>query len=311
MQFLSSFKWDKTVLLRECKRHTDRHLSSTQRAVLYWGGGHPGWVPPWLGYPLPLTWWGSGVHWVGAPLAGVPPSWPGWGVPWAGTPWLGYPHPDLAGGYPGQAPPWLGYPPFWPGWGVPWVDTPWLGYPPSWPGWGVPWAGASLAGVLPIVTWPGGAPGGYPPGWGTRPPLVTWSGGYPRWVPPGWGTPHCDLVREVTLGGHPLAWVPHPRSDGGDTRGRYSQQGYPSSWTWLGYPPGWTWLGYTPCVDREMNEWMDRHVWKHYPPVVLRTRSVKIQLIQKTSCEKYFRIELTTFDHQSVAIPRMVIVKFS
>ena len=32
----------------------------------------------------------------------------------------------------------------------------------------------------------------------------------------------------------------------------------------------------TPPVDRQIDGWMDRHVSKHYLPVVLRTRVVKI-----------------------------------
>ena len=41
------FKYKK-VLLRECKTHTDRSISSTPYAVLSGGGGT-------LGYPFPLS----------------------------------------------------------------------------------------------------------------------------------------------------------------------------------------------------------------------------------------------------------------
>ena len=117
---------NKTVLLRERKRHTDRRLSSTPCAVLY--GGYPGRVPPWLGYPPVLTWLGGnpGRH----PLAGIPPvlSWLR-GVPWAGAPWPGYSLARSDGGYPR--------------WGTPSRGTPQL----------------DLAGVLSHGwTWPG-----YPP----------------------------------------------------------------------------------------------------------------------------------------------------
>ena len=64
------------VLLRERKRHTARSVSSTQYAVLSWGGG---------GYLIPG--WGGGVPHLGVPLS---------------CPDLarGYPCPDLARGYP-------------------------------------------------------------------------------------------------------------------------------------------------------------------------------------------------------------------
>ena len=64
--------------------------------------------------------------------------------------------------------------------------------------------------------------------------------------------------------------------------------GYPPSWTWPGTPPCvcpmefWVMLqsimgyGYPP-VDRQIDGWMDRHVSKHYLPVVLRTWAVIIR----------------------------------
>ena len=152
----------------------------------------------------------------------------------------GYPPPPvltwLGVGYLGVCAPLAGVPPIltWPG-GVPWVGAPLAGVPPSWPGLGGPRVGVPLAGVPP--SWPG-------------PRGVPWSG-----RPLARAPPHLDLAR-----------IPPP----------------PQGWTWLGYTPSsWTWLGYsppplTPPVGRQMDGWMDRHVWKHYLPVVLRTRSVII-----------------------------------
>ena len=145
---------NKTVLLRERKRHTDRRLSSTPCAVLSGGGGGVSWVgAPWLGYPHPdldggtpgrcPPGWGTppcpdlagGVPPMGAPWHGYPCPDLARRVPWAGTPWLGYlPHPDLAGGYPRWVPPWLGYSPCLDLAGVPpplqvWTD--WKHYLPS------------------------------------------------------------------------------------------------------------------------------------------------------------------------------------
>ena len=66
-----SFLWtvknseNKKVLLRECKRHTARHVASTRYAVLMgWGGGtySGGGYLPWWGY---LLWWGKYLLWWG------------------------------------------------------------------------------------------------------------------------------------------------------------------------------------------------------------------------------------------------------
>ena len=264
---ITIFHANKTVLLRERKRHTDRRLSSTPCAVLYRGGrgGTPGRHPLAGGtlgrcspdWGTPLSWPGQGVPQVGAPLAGVPPSWPVRGVLQAGRPLAGVPpHSDLAGGIPrvgGVPPSWLG---------LPWASVPWLRYPPSWPGWGVPWAGAPWLGYPSVLAWLGvpqagtpwlgfphpdlarGTLGGYPPGWGTS--LARSNGGYLRWgtpvrlppagyplTGPGWGTPQLDLA-----GGYHGQVPP-----GWDTPLSWPDWGYPRC-----APPGWgspilTWPG--------------------------------------------------------------------
>ena len=90
----------KKVLLRERKRHTDRHIASPS-VVLVWG------VPPiW-------TWPGGVTHpWQGVPR--IPPSGPGWGTP---------------------CPRLDGVPPSGPGLGTSPPIQGWMGYsPPSGPG---------------------------------------------------------------------------------------------------------------------------------------------------------------------------------
>ena len=84
--------------------------------------------------------------------------------------------------------------------------------------------------------------------------------------------------------GTPLAGVPLARSDGGVPKGKYplarSDVGVPE----VGYPPAGVPLSRgldlagVPPVNRQMDGWIDRHVWKHYLPVVVRTRSVTNQL---------------------------------
>ena len=125
---------NKTVLLRERKRHTDRSVSSTPSAVLYQGRGYPipaGGVPP---PQVPLLSWPGRVYPI--PAGGYP-------IPARG-PHLGYPPPQTLPGYPppnlaGYPPPLVGpgqgtIGPRWstpiaPGWGPPPHQT-WLGYPP-------------------------------------------------------------------------------------------------------------------------------------------------------------------------------------
>ena len=84
---------------------------------------------------------------------------------------------------------------------------------------------------------------------------------------PKWGTP---LPQPGPTGGGGLTGgYPLARSDRGGTRG-----GVPPL-NWGTPPPGWTWT----WLCGQTDGWMDgRHVSKHYLPVVLRTRSVKIAL---------------------------------
>ena len=106
--------FNKKVLLRERKRHTDRGVSSTPSVVLYWA------VPP-----------ARGVLLLGGTPPWVPPSDLARGVPhpWQGVPHLRYPPLDLA-----RVPP----------------HQTWLGYPLSGPGQGTPSPLLDLAGVSPI-----------------------------------------------------------------------------------------------------------------------------------------------------------------
>ena len=107
-------------------------------------------------------------------------------------------------------------------------------------GGGVSWAAAPLAVVPPVLSWPGGTPGGHPSGWGTLCPDL--AGGYPRWVPPGWGTPILTWLGVPQVG---APWLGYPPSwpDQGGTPGGYPWLGYSPSWPgrevslWLGYPP--------------------------------------------------------------------------
>ena len=133
MRFKSKF--NKTVLLRERKRNTDRRLSNTPCADLAGGRAVGGGCPPGWGTPTPdLAGGGVGVPWAGAPLAWVPP-----------------PHPDLAWGYPR----WVS--PAGPGL----VARPLAGVPlPLHPD--VAWGGR----VYPVWV---------PPGWGTLPLPEVWT----------------------------------------------------------------------------------------------------------------------------------------
>ena len=101
---------------------------------------------------------------------------------------------------------------------------------------------------------------GYPiPGWGT--PIQTWPG-YPPSRPgqTTQGTPHLDL-----------AGLPPP----------LDLARAPPVWTWLGYPLSGPGQGTHPYLHLarvstcgQTDGWMDRHVSKHYLPVVLRTPAV-------------------------------------
>ena len=126
---------NKKVLLRECKRHTARHVANTPFCCPNWGGGTPSQVQ--MGYPI--SDWGT-------PCPDL-----GWGTPlWT---WLGYLHLDLAR-----------VPPIW----------TWPGYPPHPHLAGVPPPHLDLAGVPPIHTWlEYSSPSR--PGWGTPPPPSLWT----------------------------------------------------------------------------------------------------------------------------------------
>ena len=142
-------------------------------------------------------------------------------------------------------------PPSWPGLGGTWGGTPPLSWPR--PG-GVPYLG---------TPWQGTPLGRVPPGQGTTPAEYT-----PGRVPPGRVPPLAGPGRVPSPGVYPMEfWVMLQSIMG---------YGYPllgvcpmAFWVMLqsimgyGYPPPlWT------------NRWMDRHVSKHYLPVVLRTRVV-------------------------------------
>ena len=149
----AKLQYNKTVLLRERKRHTARRVVSTPSVVL------TGYPPPrpdlaqgctLLGGTL-LSWPGGYPTWVN-PRQGIPPSWPGKVPPplswtWLGTPPMCLPHGilgNVAKHYGIWVPPpswtWLGTPPrvcpmaFW----VMLQSIMGYGYPPSptaGPGW--------------------------------------------------------------------------------------------------------------------------------------------------------------------------------
>ena len=155
--------------------------------------------------------------------------------------------------------------------------------------------------IPPILTWQG-----VPNPW--VPPVLTWwgypiparGGGTPPWVHPpswpGWRVPHpCWVVPHLR---YPLSW---PGWQGTPSLLGVPHLGYPPIWTWLGYPPsrpgqgtslsgpGWGTalhldLARVPpppqTEDRWMDGWMDRHVSKHYPTVVLRTWAVNTVVSQ-------------------------------
>ena len=97
---------NKTVLLRERKRHTARCVASARHAVPVGEGGYlPWWLVPTLGGTYPggvrgtyhggggyLPWWGRGIHTLVGGW-GYLPWWGGWGVPtlvgWGYLPRLG------------------------------------------------------------------------------------------------------------------------------------------------------------------------------------------------------------------------------
>ena len=127
-------------------------------------------------------------------------------------------------------------------------------------------------------TWvppPGGYPVRYPPGGGTRTPPVRyppWGGtrtplGVPGQVPPQGGYPDPPGVP---------GQVPPPGGVPGHPPGGVPGQVPPRGGYLTGYPPRpmafWEMLqsimgyGYPPPVDRQMDEWKDRRLSKHYLP---------------------------------------------
>ena len=105
--------FNKTVLLRERKRHTDRHVVSGRGGTPSLAGGVP--------HP-----------WLGVPQAGVPPIWTWLGYPLSGPGW-GTPRLDLAR-YPpsGPGPGWGTLPLSEPDWGTPHLDLTGIPPPPIW-----------------------------------------------------------------------------------------------------------------------------------------------------------------------------------
>ena len=114
-----------------------------------------------------------------------------------------------------------------------------------------------LTGYRPDLA--GGYPTGVPPPTGYPPAGYPLAGYPPSRVPPGWtwqGTPpgvcpmaFCEMLQSIMGYGYPFRCLPHGIL--GNVAKHYG--------IWV---PPWT--------DR----WKDRHVSKHYLPVVLRTRAV-------------------------------------
>ena len=120
---------------------------------------------------------------------------------------------------------------------------------------------------------------------GIPPPCSKYSLCCPNWVPPQARVP--PLGGGTPRPGYP-PWPGYPPSQG--TPPRLDLAGYPPAGPGR-VPPPWLphgilakcckalWDMGTPpplWTDRIMDGWKDRHVSKHYLPVVLRTRAVKI-----------------------------------
>ena len=144
----------------------------------------------------------------------------------------------------------------------------------------IPTAAYQVLHLLPEVGYP-------PPPWQWYPPVRSDRGvpevGYPQARSDRgysrWGTPLAGVPPSQVWWGVPQWFLPQPGLTGGTWGGvNYRPGGVPP---WLGYPP-LDLAGVPPPVDRQMDGWMERHVWKHYLPVVLRTRSVKKLL--STTC---------------------------
>ena len=92
---------------------------------------------------------------------------------------------------------------------------------------------AVLSQRVPLM---GGTLGRHPPGWGTPcpdlagvPPILTWPGGYPGWAPPGQEVPQADA---------PWLGYPHPNlAGGGVPRAGAPLAGVTPILTWMGGCP--------------------------------------------------------------------------
>ena len=163
----------------------------------------------------------------------------------------------------------------------------------------------------PILTWPGGYPNGGVLCWGSTlpgyppagyPPSWPGPGGYPTWVPPWQGTPQGPPILTWSGGVPYLGTPPAGYAPGQGTPpagpGRVSPPSVCPMAFWemlqsimgYGYPPLWT--------DR----WKDRRMSKHYLPVVLRTRAVKITSI--------LMLVSSFFEHVSLLLMIISVSKF-
>ena len=116
----------------------------------------------------------------------------------------------------------------------------------------------------PILTWPGGVPYlGNPPS--RVSPILTCPGGYPTWVPLAGYPPG-----RVLLAGYPPSRVPPWQGTPLAGPGRVPP------------PPGvcpmefWVMLQSIMGYGYPPPRWMDRHMSKHYLPIVLHTWAVNI-----------------------------------
>ena len=132
-----------------------------------------------------------------------------------------------------------------------------------------------------------------PPAWtqeAYRPRRIKYSICFPKWGTPGRVAPQAGLMGDLRWGTPSGRVPPWPGLMGGGTRGGVLPgrvpplTGVPPGQVWWGVnkvdlagvpSPGWTWLGYPP-PHGQTDGWMDRHMWKHYLPVLLRTQSVMI-----------------------------------
>ena len=148
------------------------------------------------------------------------------------------------------------------------LGTPWgrSGYPPR-------------GGQVPPPGGPGTPPGGYPAG-GTLPPCWGGLGTPPGGVPcqgdpatlPGGGCSYlCGVQAATELFCCELAlYSLMPHEIMGNVAKHHGSKKKKKK----------LWDGYPPCGQTDW--WMDRHVSKHYLPVVLRTRAVTNQLVFNT-----------------------------